>query len=964
MTHRLANNQHSPHSSPTQTISSLGDVESGVDQRLVGLLDSLPEALVCLDRQGRVTYLNQQAEHLLRQPRAALLGQRLWEACPEAPGATFYRQDHAAEEPPTAFQFEEFSPSLNKWFAVRACPLPHGTAVSFQDITRHKRIEAELFTLASIVESSDDAILSKTLEGLVLSWNSGAERLYGYNAQEMIGRSISILVPDDRRQELAAITQRLAEGQRVDHFETVRRRKDGRLIDVSITISPVKDFSGKIVGDSTIARDITERKRMQEQLYQSEQRFRALIEQSSDAIVLVDPNGMVLYTSPATTRLLGYTPDELVGRNAFELIHPDDLETTKAVLTAIVREPGKSLRAEYRARCKDGSFCWLEGTGTNLLTDPSVGAIVGNYRDITERKQTEERQRLLSEASAVLVSSLDHQITLQEIAHLIVPAFADYCRIALVDEQQQIKEIAVHHMDPEKVALVGALYDYYKDRASAPYGLQKLLQTGQPELLSNVSKSAGDAIQGPPELRSILKTLDLQSYMGVPLLAHGKTIGAITFSSVQPHRFYAPDVMSFAQELARRIALVLENARLHREAQVEIAERKRVQERQRVLQERILALATTDPVTGLPNDGALIALLDQELERAQQYQRSFSLLFLDLDHFKSLNDGYGHVAGDALLGEFVDLVQSKLRGLDTLGRWGGEEFVALLPGLDGDEALALAAGVRAAVAASTFHVGGGIHLTCSIGVASYPVHAQEREGLLGAADRAMYGAKRFGRNQVRVAHDPALLALYTASHLESGREEATLVGMAEALVTLVEARDHLTGYHSHQVADLVLQLALALGWPATQAQMLALAARLHDVGKVAVPDTVLQKPGALTQEEWDLMCRHPVVGAEVLSHIPALRPLAPVVRAHHERWDGQGYPDQLAGEAIPLGARILRVVDAYLAMIVDRPYRQACAPAVALVELGRCAGSQFDPQVVEALTLLLRPLDASATRHA
>jgi diguanylate cyclase (GGDEF)-like protein len=348
-----------------------------------------------------------------------------------------------------------------------------------------------------------------------------------------------------------------------------------------------------------------------------------------------------------------------------------------------------------------------------------------------------------------------------------------------------------------------------------------------------------------------------------------------------------------------------------------------------------------------------MARLEQELERVHQYKRCCSLLFLDLDHFKALNDGYGHIAGDAVLSEFADLLGAKLRRMDTVGRWGGEEFVALLPELDAGEALALAEEVRAAVAAHTFSVGGGLHLTCSVGVASTPEHAQECEGLLSAADHAMYAAKRFGRNQVRVADDPAVLALFMVSPASGGREEAALVGMVEALATLVEVRDASTGYHSHQVADLVLQLALGMGLPISEAQMVALAGRLHDIGKVAIPDTLLQKPGPLTPEEWELMRTHPVVGAEVISYIPALRPLAPVICAHHERWDGQGYPDRLQGEAIPLGARILMVADAYLAMTVDRPYQQARAPAVILAELRRCAGSQFDPQVVTALEQVL-----------
>jgi len=359
----------------------------------------------------------------------------------------------------------------------------------------------------------------------------------------------------------------------------------------------------------------------------------------------------------------------------------------------------------------------------------------------------------------------------------------------------------------------------------------------------------------------------------------------------------------------------------------------------------------------LPNHRALLAQLDQELERAQRYERACSLLFLDLDHFKALNDGYGHKAGDAVLCEFASLIRARVRRIDTVGRWGGEEFVAILPELQADEALVLAEDVRAAVAAHTFSVGGGLHLTCSVGIASCPGHTQEREGLLSAADHAMYAAKRFGRNQVRAANDPAVLALFSENNSKEGREEAALVGMVEALVTLVEARDYSTGRHSHQVADLVLRLTRALGLPPSEAQMIALASRLHDVGKVAIPDAVLQKAGRLTEEEWELMRTHPQVGADVVSHIPALRPLAPVIRAHHERWDGQGYPNHLKGEAIPFGARILTVVDAYLAMTVDRPYQKGCAPLDALTELCRCAGSQFDPHVVEAATFLLQPLE-------
>lgn len=175
-------------------------------------------------------------------------------------------------------------------------------------------------------------------------------------------------------------------------------------------------------------------------------------------------------------------------------------------------------------------------------------------------------------------------------------------------------------------------------------------------------------------------------------------------------------------------------------------------------------------------------------------------------------------------------------------------------------------------------------------------------------------------------------------------------GTVEALVALVEERDSLLGHHSQDVADLVGHLALSFGMPPEQAEGVAQAGHLHDIGKIAIPDAILLKAGPLTEEEWILMRRHPVVGAEVISHIPSVRPLVPVIQAHHEWWDECGYPNHLHGEQIPFAARLILVVDAYSVM---RPYQQARSPAAAVQALRRGAGTQFDPQVVEALITLL-----------
>ncbi|HLX58935.1 MAG TPA: diguanylate cyclase, partial [Ktedonobacteraceae bacterium] len=248
------------------------------------------------------------------------------------------------------------------------------------------------------------------------------------------------------------------------------------------------------------------------------------------------------------------------------------------------------------------------------------------------------------------------------------------------------------------------------------------------------------------------------------------------------------------------------------------------------------ALSKTDPLTELPNHRALLSTLKQELERAQRYDRPCSLLFLDLDHFKALNDSYGHTAGDIVLCAFAGILSATIRTMDTAGRWGGEEFVVILPEATAEDALGVAERIREAISFSSFEISGGLHLTCSVGVACYPEHAADQDALLTAADQAMYGAKRLGRNQVRMVSDPAIIALLTSESAEGGREETALHGTVEALITLVEKRDWSLGHHSQQVADLVRQLALAYGMSLEDAQVVAVAGQLHDIGKVAIPD--------------------------------------------------------------------------------------------------------------------------------
>ncbi|HEY6543178.1 MAG TPA: PAS domain-containing sensor histidine kinase [Ktedonobacteraceae bacterium] len=357
----------------------------------------------------------------------------------------------------------------------------------------------------------------------------------------------------------------------------------------------------------------------QKALKQSEERFRALIQHSADAIQLISADGKILYSSDSVERVLGYKPEEIQGDGPAQHLHPDDFPRFMERFTALLQKPGGQDTLEYRVRHKNGSWAWIEATGSNYLHDPQIQAIVGNFRNITQRKQIEERQRLLNEASEKLVTSLDHQITLQEIAQLLVPSMADYCRIALLDNQGQIKEIAVNHIEPEKIALVRELYEQYKDRESSTYGLNSLLETGQPELISAVTPEVvAPSAQENPAMLPIINALGLTSYMGTPLIARERVTGAITFSSVQPDRRYTQEDLAFAQELARRIALMLDNARLYQEAQKAIS-----------IRDDFISIASHELRTPVTSLKLYVQVLQKQLARLGEENVAYSLTKMD-----------------------------------------------------------------------------------------------------------------------------------------------------------------------------------------------------------------------------------------------------------------------------------------------------------------------------------------------
>jgi putative nucleotidyltransferase with HDIG domain len=299
------------------------------------------------------------------------------------------------------------------------------------------------------------------------------------------------------------------------------------------------------------------------------------------------------------------------------------------------------------------------------------------------------------------------------------------------------------------------------------------------------------------------------------------------------------------------------------------------------------------------------------------------------------------------------VVKAGLRAGDCVGRWGGEEFVAILPDTEPLEALNLAEGLRKRIGQHALAGNGEIKVTSSLGVASYPQDATGREELLLQADGAMYAAKRLGRNQTRSAHEPLVKMLENTESEHKAAAQVESQAMIEALLASLATRDPDTVQHMHRVSALALKLALALGLNSDEAHLVSVGGLLHDIGKLAIPDAILGKPGKLEEHERSSILQHPVFGATILQSIHSLQAAAPIVRAHHEQINGLGYPDGLHGDEIPLAARIVAVADVYDAMTSERSYHASKSSSEALHVLRKGAGTHFDPRVVETLTSLL-----------
>ena len=726
-----------------------------------------------------------------------------------------------------------------------------------------------------------------------LDVNEAALVFYGYNREEFLALTVfDIRPPEDRPLLEAHLRQQPSLGPNdVNRGIWRHQAKNGTQYCMEIAAHSVQH--GGRSARMILAQDVTERCRTETALRQSEQKFARHIQQTPLAAIEMDPDMTILSWNPAAERTFGYTEAEAVGQNVMRLIVPEEVQPHVAQIRAGILSGTGGTRSTNYNRTKSGTLILCEWYNTPLTDDAgrSIGC-ASLARDITEDANAQERLRR-SEAhkAAILDSALDCIISID--------------RHGCVVDWNPAAERTFGWLSAEVVGQ--AIADIILPpplRLSYHQGLLYYLHSGEwPAFHSRVE-------------------LPVQRRDGTGFQAELTATALQTDSAEHSQCLYT----IYLRDVSERKAMEREREELLGQTEALLAE--------------ALERADHDPLTGLLNHRAFHKRLKEDVDAARLSGRRGAALLVDVDNFKFFNDAYGHLAGDDVLRRLAQAFGSTCRAGDTLARFGGDEFALLLPDVTYAEAEARAAELRGAAALAGYHPPGyetPIPFSLSVGIACFPEDAATRTALLEAADARLRVSKSGGDAD---------------SHAQTVRRSlARSVGgftMLDALVTAVDNKDRYTRRHSEDVMHCCLQIAQRLGLDPDAQRVLEVAALLHDVGKIGVPDAILRKPGRLTEGEYEAVQQHPLMGSVIVGAVPGFEGTLDAVRHHHERWDGGGYPFGLAGEETPLSARIMAVADAFSAMTTDRPYRKGMAPDKALSILEAGAGTQWDPACVQA----------------
>ena len=823
-------------------------------------------------------------------------------------------------------------------------------------------------------------------DGVITDWNEGAERMLGRRAEEVVGRADLTIAHDAdeiarRADELgvpAGVEALLADARRgaTDAAELTYVHRDGSRIPVTCTIAAIRDERGAVTGFVQMARDISARRR-----HEAEQE--ALRRVALEVAAEPEPGDILARVAEEAAALLGADAAGVIRFEGSQGVgaaasagpgmapppegQPVPLDGTGPV--ALVARGGRCAASEDVRADETSAAGWGGPPEVRALTACPVradgrlwGALWAGARgsgafdaDASERlarfadlvglavSNAEARERVVSNTLAGIfrgdLAPSDILDTIVTSARRALGSDRATCYV-LTEEGDTAQEVHTTETDPQRRAFIMGAVE--RPRAAMP--VWRLLMDGE-----HPTMIVEDVASDPAIPEAVSSRLGSGAIVGLrlehPSVRRGGRpvmLGALFLSYRRPRRFSARE-RTAAESLAGMAAVALANTRLH-EATVRTAA-------------EAAARSTADPLTGLANHRAFQERLAQEVTRARRHRRSLSLALIDLDRFRAVNEQHGHQVGDRVLVEIAARLRSLARDTDLVARVGGEEIAWLMPETEAMEAWQAVDRAREAVARTPMETVGRV--TVSAGVCDLAQAGSAGE-LLRLAEGALYWAKQHGRD-VAFLYSPEVVEVLSAEERAERLQRFQALQSIRVLARAVDAKDPSTRQHSERVADLAVAIATRLGWESEPLMRLREAGLVHDVGKIGVPDRILFKPARLTPAEYQEIIRHAEIGAEMVADVLTPEQVA-WVRGHHERWDGRGYPDGIADQRIPWGARILALADAWDVMTSERPYHQPLSVEDALAEIRRCSGSQFCAEVVESMERLVRARALPAAR--
>jgi diguanylate cyclase (GGDEF)-like protein/PAS domain S-box-containing protein len=748
----------------------------------------------------------------------------------------------------------------------------------------------------------------------IVDVNNTTLKVFGAKDKSELKKSLSVIIPPEGQQAFKEAVIAFAQGKAFFESECVNKNLKGNLINLYLSMVIPQDIEGAKSVIVTMA-DISKLKLAEVKAFEASDRFKNMFDNSIQGMLLADAKSRkIILSNTAMQEMLGYSAEELK-QMQIDDIHPK--ENVQEIVKKFEKLSARQLvnTEDIPIKRRDGSIAHTHIASSNITVDGRL-CMLGTFNDITNRIERDVLIKQEKDRFMELFNSISSGV--------IVYKASDDSRDFIITDFNHSAEL-IEGVKREKVIgkKVTKIFPAAK-KSGILDDLRKVWETNQalslPATLYIDEKRAGWR----------------ENY--IYKLPSGE------------------------------IVMVYNDVTKHKQIESELIESNK----------KLKELALTDYLTGLFNYHFLQEAIEAEFDRAKRYAALLTVIMIDIDYFKSINDVYGHQFGDLVLKQFAKQMKMMVRRYDLVIRHGGEEFVIISPGIGKKQGLALAQRILDAM--SLYHFGDKKHsvkLKISLSVVSYPEdRVAKGMALINLSAQILNKAKELGGNRVCSSKDVKRLKQESSPKtktsdikvLQNKIDKLTMKskqGLVEAIVAFaktIELKDHYTGEHVENTVRYTVGICKKLNLPEEETELIKQAAILHDLGKIGISEKILLKKGRLTKEEFEEIKMHPQIAADILRPIQSLQGLIPLVFYHHERWDGKGYPSGIKGEEIPIGSRIIAVADVYQALTSDRPYRKAFKQDKAIKIIKEGAGSQFDPQIVDIFLKILQKKSKSSRK--